>query len=137
MKQAIQPYLHFEENCKEAMQFYQSVFGGQLEIMSIAESPAKSQFPNEVHHQILHSTLHHGDFRMMASDMCGQGERTTGNAVQLSLDCESEEEINLLYQKLSEGGIIVSPLKEEFWGALFGMVIDRYGHRWMLSLEKK
>jgi PhnB protein len=136
MKQAIQPYVHFNENCREAMQFYQSVFGGRLEIMSISESPAKNEFPEELHHQILHSTLIHSDFRIMASDMCGQGELIQGNSVQLSLDCTSEEEIHLLYKQLSENGTIINPLKEEFWGALFAMVIDRFGLRWMLSFEK-
>lgn len=136
MKQAIQPYVHFNENCREAMQFYQSVFGGKLEIMIIDESPARDQFPKKVHQQVMHATLIHDDFRIMASDMCGQGELIQGNSVQLSLDCNSEEEIHLLYKQLTENGTIVSPLKEEFWGSLFAMVIDRFGVRWMLSFEK-
>ncbi len=73
MKKPIQPYLHFDENCREAMQFYQSLFGGELELMPIGDSPDKDQFPKEIHHQVLHSSLKNGDFNMMASDMCGQG----------------------------------------------------------------
>jgi len=135
MKQAIQPYLHFNDNCREAMQFYQTLFGGELEIMTIADSPAKDEFPESLHYQIMHATLHHGDFRLMASDMCGQGEATPGNAIELSLDCENEAEIQTLYEQLSEGGTIISPLKKEFWGAYFAMVQDAYGIRWMLSLD--
>jgi PhnB protein len=69
--------------------------------------------------------------------MCGQGPVLQGNSVKLSLNCSSEEEINQLYQKLSEQDQIISELKAEFWGDLFAMVIDKFGVRWMLSLKKK
>ncbi len=136
MKQPIQPYLHFNENCQEAMQFYQSLFEGNLEIMPIGDSPAKDQFPKELHHQVLHSSLKNGDFQIMASDMCGQGSFHQGNSIQLSLNCSSEDEINTLYQQLSEGGKVLQELGEQFWGSLFAMVIDRFGVRWMLSYDK-
>lgn len=136
MKKALQPYLHFDENCKDAMEFYQELFGGDLEIMPIAESPAKDQFPEPIHHQVLHANLKNGDFNLMASDMCGMGKLNRGNGFQFNLDCASEEEIRSLYQKLSEGGKVLDELKEQFWGALFGMVEDKFGVRWMLSLEK-
>lgn len=135
MKQAIQPYLHFGENCKEAMQYYQSVFGGKLEIMPIGESPAKEHFPVEIHNQILHASLINGDFHLLASDMCGQGDLNQGNSVQMSLTCSSKEEIVMLYQQLSEGGKIIQSLEKQFWGSLFAMVIDKFGVRWMLSLD--
>ena len=137
MKLAIQPYLHFQDNCKEAMHFYQSVFGGDLEIMPIGTSPAKDEFPAELHQQILHASLSNGSFILMASDMCGQGDVVQGNSVQLNLNCSSDEEINTLYQKLSTDGSIVQELEHQFWGDLFAMVIDKFGVRWMLSLEIK
>ncbi len=136
MKKPIQPYLHFDENCREAMNFYQGLFGGELVLMPIGDSPAKDQFPKELHQQVLHASLKNGEFNIMASDMCGQGALNQGNSVQLSLDCSSEDEIKDLYQKLSEGGKILDDLKEQFWGALFAMVIDKFGVRWMLSYEK-
>lgn len=136
MKKPIQPYLHFEDNCKEAMQFYQNLFGGDLELMPIGDSPAKDQFPKELHHEILHASLYNGDFNIMASDMCGQGPLHQGNSVQLSLDCSSDDEINKLYQQLSEGGKVMQELGEQFWGGLFAMIIDKFGVRWMLSYDK-
>lgn len=137
MINAIQPYLHFEDNCKDAMKFYHELFGGDLEIMKISDSPSKNDFPEKLHNQILHACLVNKDFNMMASDMCGQGDLKQGNSVQLNLNCSSEEEINQLYKSLAEGGKILSELKAEFWGALFAMVIDRFGVRWMLSYDKK
>jgi PhnB protein len=137
MEQAIQPYLHFEDNCKDAMQYYQSIFGGDLEIMPIGDSPAKEHFPEALHHQILHSSLRRGNFNLMASDMCGQGDLNQGNSVQFNLDCTSEAEIRSLFEKLSADGIVHQPLEEQFWGDLFAMVVDKFGVRWMLSLAKK
>ncbi|WP_158861306.1 VOC family protein [Lunatibacter salilacus] len=136
MRAPIQPYLHFQDNCREAMDFYQGLFGGNLELMPIGQSPAKDQFPEKLHNQIMHASLSNGDFNIMASDMCGQGELKRGNAVQLNLNCATEEEIRELYQKLSQNGKIIEELKEQFWGALFAMVIDKFGVRWMLSFDK-
>jgi PhnB protein len=135
MKNPAQPYLHFQDNCKEAMKFYQELFGGELEIMPIGESPAKEHFPENLYDQVLHASLNNGAFNIMASDMCGQGDLMQGNSVQLSLDCDSKEEIDQLYQKLSEGGQVVQKLEPQFWGSLFAMVIDKFGVRWMLTLE--
>lgn len=135
MKKAIQPYLHFDDNCREAMQFYQNLFGGNLEIMTIAESPAKEQFPEDLHNQVMHATLSNRDFKLMASDMCGQGKMQRGNGIQLSLNCSSEDEIKRLYGLLSEGGQVEQELAPQFWGSLFAMLVDKFGIKWMLSLE--
>lgn len=137
MKQATQPYLHFNTNCDEAMQFYQELFGGELEVMKISASPAKDQFPENLQNQVLHACLTNGDFMLMASDMCGMGDVKQGNSVDLNLNCTSEEEINHLYKALSVEGQVIEALKEQFWGALFAMVVDRFGTRWMLSFDLK
>lgn len=137
MKKATQPYLHFEDNCLEALTFYKNVFGGELHLMPINESPMKDQFPEAIQKQILHGRLENGAFIIMASDMCGMGALKHGNAIQINLNCSSQEEIRDLYKRLPEGGgTIVDELKEQFWGALFAMVTDRFGIRWMLSLDK-
>ncbi|GAA5037764.1 VOC family protein [Marivirga lumbricoides] len=136
MKKATQPYFHFDGNCREAMTFYQNLFGGKLDLMPIKDSPAKDQFQPEIHDQIMHASLENGDFMLMASDMCGMGEVKRGNNVEINLNCESEEEINHLYQQLSAGGEILNELREEFWGAKFAMLIDQFGVRWMMNYEK-
>lgn len=133
MKNAVKPYLNFLDNCLEAMHFYQKVFGGDLEIMKVSESPVASQFPEEVQNQVLHACLKNDAFIVMASDLCGMGERKPGTSVEMNLDCSSEEEVRALYAQLSEGGQIIEELKEQFWGDLFGMVLDRFDVRWMLT----
>lgn len=57
MKNAVKPYLHFEDNCMEVMQYYQKVFGGDLEIRKVSESPVASQFPEEIQNQVMHACL--------------------------------------------------------------------------------
>lgn len=136
MKNPAQPYLHFDDDCREAMTFYQQVFGGELHLMTIGESPVKHEFSKALHNQVLHGRLEHDGFVILASDMCGMGELKKGNGIQLSLNCSSENEIEDLYKKLAVGGKVLDELKEQFWGALFAMVMDRFGTRWMLSLER-
>jgi PhnB protein len=137
VKQSLQPYLHFQDNCRDAMQFYKTIFGGKLEVMIIGESPAREHFPKELYNQVPHASLINGDFYLMASDMCGQGELKQGNSVQLNINCTSKEHIEALYQKLSEGGEIIQKLEKQFWGSLFAIVIDQYGVRWMLSFDEE
>lgn len=73
----------------------------------------------------------------MASD-CPPGQPVvTGNNVQLSASCSSREQIENLFKVLSAGGKVIQPLHDAFWGARFGLLMDRYGFYWMLSFEKK
>lgn len=137
MKQAVQPYLNFRDNCMEAMQFYQKIFGGELNMMKVSESPVSSQFPAEVQHQVLHSSLKNDDFFLMASDQCGMGEHKPGSSIEMNLNCLSEDEMKQLYHEISEGGQIIEEMKEQFWGDLFAMVIDRFDIRWMLTYTLK
>src|ERR1700704_960387 len=99
----LNPYLTFNGNCKEAMNFYNEIFGGELSLMTAGESPAASQMPPKYHDSILHSSLKTGDFEIMATDMV-PGVFTEGNTVHLSLICKTENEIHSLFDKLSAGG---------------------------------
>jgi len=72
----------------------------------------------------------------MATDCVAPGGFQHGNNVALSLNCSSEEEINTFYSKLSEGGKIIDSLKQQFWGAIFGVFDDKFGIRWMLNYDK-
>jgi PhnB protein len=72
----------------------------------------------------------------MASDMMGKDKLVRGNAVSLLLNCSSKEEIETWFSKLSAGGKVGHPLKEEFWGSVFGDFTDEFGMRWMLNWDK-
>lgn len=133
----INAYLSFNGNCREAMNFYEECLGAELTLQTIGGSPMEAQCPSAMKDQILHSSLmRNGTLLLMASDMIGPGGLNPGNNIALSLNCSSEEEINSFFSKLSEGGKIIDPLKVQFWGALFGVLNDRFGIRWLLNYDQ-
>lgn len=136
MKGNIVPYLTFNGNCREAMLFYKKCFGGKLVLQTIGESPMADKMPAQMKECILHSTLINDALVLMASDMVNDEGLKKGNAVSLSLNCSSEKEIKLFYQKLSSGGKGFHPLENTFWGALFGGLTDKFGNHWLLNFNK-
>ncbi|MFP5081706.1 VOC family protein [Pedobacter sp. JCM 36344] len=136
MKQ-INSYLLFHGNCREAMTFYKECLGGELEFQTIGESPMAGQMPQEMKACILHSTLTNQGFVIMGSDMTPETGLVKGNAVSLMLNYNSEEDIRMSFDKLSDGGTIKHQLENTFWGALFGDLTDKFGNNWILNFEKR
>jgi PhnB protein len=132
----INAYLNFDGNCREAMNFYKECLGGELTLQTVEGSPVEAQCPAAMKHQILHSSLVKNGLVIMGSDMSGPEGITKGNNIALSLNCSSEEEINSFFSNLSAGGKIIDPLRQQFWGALFGVFNDKFGIRWMLNYDK-
>jgi len=131
----IYPYLTFNGNCRDAMTFYKQCIGGELKMQTVAESPAANHLPPEAGTNIMHATLTHGSFAIMASDHIGADAPKAGDTVTLSLECSSEEEINSLFSKLSAGGKVSWELHTEFWGGMFGSLTDQFGINWMFNYE--
>jgi PhnB protein len=130
-------YLTFSGNCREAMNFYKKCLGGKLVLQTVGESPLSEKMPKDMKKCILHSTLTNGNLILMGSDMVPQSGLVKGNAVSLSLDCDSEKEIKALYKKLATGGKATHPLEKTFFGAQLGGLTDRYGNNWLLHYQKK
>ncbi len=128
----INSYLTFNGNCLEAMTFYQECLGGELILQTVGESPLSNNMPKQMKNCILHSTLTKGALVLQGSDMVPQTGLVKGNAVSLSLDCSSEEEIKKFYAKLSANGKADHPLEDTFWGAVFGDLTDKYENHWLL-----
>jgi len=133
----LNPYLSFEGRCREAMQFYASCLGGDLKIMTVGESAVAASIPKEMQASVMHARLETGNLILMASDVLDSEKLIRGNATNLMLLCESEEEIRTLFDKLSAGGTVNAPVKVEFWGAVYGDLTDKFGVRWMLNYEKQ
>ncbi|MDB5006279.1 MAG: hypothetical protein JWP45_672 [Mucilaginibacter sp.] len=132
----INAYINFFGKCREAMTFYNECLGGDLVLQPVEGSPIEDQCPPAMKTHIMHSSLTKDSLLLMASDMTGPGGYIPGNSIVLSLNCSSEDEINIFYSKLSEGGRIIDPLKVQFWGALFGVFDDKFGIRWMLIYDE-
>jgi PhnB protein len=132
----INAYISFNGQCREAMNFYKECLGGELTFQTIEGSPVEAQCPGTMKNQIAHSSLIKNELVLFATDMTGHGGFIKGNNMSLMLNCSSEEEINNFYSKLSEGGQITETLKTQFWGALFGVVTDKFGIVWMINYNK-
>ena len=132
----IAPYLTFNGNCREAMTFYKEALGGELSLMTMGESPAGAQARAEDKNKIMHAALTNDRLVLMASDNMGMDPATHGTSINIMLNCSTEEEIRRVFGKLSTGGKVIHPLKEEFWGSIFGDFRDRFGLRWMLNWDK-
>ena len=130
----IYAYLSFDGECREAMTFYKECLGGDLTMQTVEGSPMEAQCPGSMKNQILHSSLTKNGMILMASDMV-TGKFVKGNNFALSVNCSSEAEINKFYLGLSKGGSIIDPLKLQFWGAMFAVLSDKYGVRWMLNYD--
>ncbi|HEX8330244.1 MAG TPA: VOC family protein [Hymenobacter sp.] len=135
---SLAPYLSFPGNCREALAFYQSCLGGELNLMRAGDSPeAAAHVPAEAHDQIMHGSLTAGKFTLLASDALDpRHPHTPGSGVALCLNCSSDEEITNLFAKLGAGGTVTDPLADMFWGGKFGSLTDRFGMYWLFNFDK-
>ena len=129
----LNPYLTFNGNCREAMNFYKECLEGELTLTVVRDSPAASQVPPQMQDQLLHSLLKTAEFEIMATDMQPEA-LNEGNAVHLCLICKTEEELQSLWNKLSAGGKINQPLHKMFFGFI-GTFTDKFGKSWILECD--
>ena len=128
-------YIHFKDNCQEAMEFYKSCFGGELMVMKVADTPMAAQM-SEMAHLVMHAQLEAPGMKLMASDWCAPSEYKPGNNFSVYLECTSDEEQDRLFGQLVEGGSVNMPISDTFWGSRFGMAKDKFGIDWMLAVPK-
>ena len=132
----LNPYLNFDGNCREAMNFYKDCLGGELTLQTVGEMAAMAaQMPPHLKDHILHAMLVSGSITLMASDL-NRSKPVEGNTFSLCVNCGSEAELNSLFAKLSAGGKVNHPVGDMPWGALFGDLTDRYGKNWMFNFQK-
>ena len=133
----INTYLTFKDNCRAAFEFYRSVFGGEfLFISTFGEGPDDMGVPEDKRDLIMHVTLPIGSGVLMGSDSAGFGpEVSTGNNFSLSIHPDSREQADELFAKLSADGAVEMPMQEQFWGAYFGSLTDKFGIRWQINYE--
>src|SRR6476659_3817397 len=135
----LNPYLNFNGNTEEAFNFYKSVFGGEfITLQRYKDTPEADKIPESEREKIMHISLPIGKGNiLMATDAVeSMGQKTiAGNNFYLSLNTESEEETRKLFNALSSGGKVTMPLDKTFWGAYFGMFIDKFGIQWMVNFD--
>ncbi len=136
---AVNPYLNFPGTTEEAFNFYKSVFGGEfLMVQRFKDTPAAGQAGAADQDKIMHIALPIGKGNiLMATDALeSMGQKVMpGNNTHLCLSAESREEADSIFNALAKGGQVPVPLADQFWGAYFGMCIDKYGISWMVSYD--
>lgn len=136
MATRLNPYLSFRDTASQAMDFYQSVFGGELTRSTFGEGQA-SEDPAEKD-KIMHSMLEtDGGLVLMASDTPNSMESTPGTNYSVSLSGQDEAELRGYWDKLADGGAVTVPLEKAPWGDSFGMCVDRFGVSWMVNIAAK
>lgn len=130
------PYLHFPGTAEEALNFYKEVLGGEITMLSrYGDSPMPVE--EDYKQKIVHGRLEFDGNLVMISDVFkGQPVSTEGN-IQLSVDVPEVNQLDTVFAKMAEGGKIQMPLQDQFWGARFGMLQDKFGISWMFNCEKK
>ena len=131
---SLDPYLNFRDNTREAMEFYHQVFGGKLDLNTFKEFGA-SQDPSE-DDLIMHSQLEADEITFMAADTPKHMEYAPGTNFSMSLSGEDEARLRGYFDKLADGGSVLQPLEKAMWGDTFGMLIDRFGIRWLVNVSQ-
>ncbi|WDZ82228.1 VOC family protein [Micromonospora cathayae] len=134
MTSRLNPYLTFDGNAREAMEFYRSVFGGQLQISTFGEygvsEPADA---DKVMHAML--TTDQG-YVLMASDTAPGMSFEPGNTITCSLSGDSADGLEEVWAKLSDGGTVTMPFEKQMWGDRYGACVDRFGTPWMVNVAE-
>ncbi len=131
---ALNPYLNFRGNAREAMEFYKGVFGGDLTISTFGELHASSDASED--DLVMHSVLEGQEgIAFMASDVPDRMEYTPGtNSFSMSLSGDDEARLRGYFDQLSDGGSVSMPLEKASWGDTFGMCSDRFGVGWLVNI---
>ena len=132
----INAYINFKGNCREAMTFYQSCLGGELNLQVVKESPMKDMFPPEMADNILHASLEGGELTLLGSDMPDAAIGSDGGPISLMLICANKAELYATIEKLGTNGKMVHPV-ESFYAGTMGNLVDKFGIRWGLYTDEK
>lgn len=134
MTNLLYPYLGFNGNAKEAMEFYKSIFGGKLTLVRYKEFPDMPQGDSD-RDKIMHALLEADGIRFMAADMPSTVAFQPGNTMSLAISGNGEEALlSGYFTQLAAGGTITMPFETAPWGSKFGMLTDKFGVQWMVDV---
>ncbi|HEY8890665.1 MAG TPA: VOC family protein [Clostridium sp.] len=135
---AIDVYINFNGNCREAVEFYAQVFETEKpQIMTFGDTPPNPQFllPEEAKKLVMHALLNISGSNVMFSDVFPGSPFVVGNNISLVIGSKNMDEIKSLFNKLKEGGVIVMDLQETFFSKCYGSLTDKFGIGWQFSYD--
>ncbi|WP_399892761.1 VOC family protein [Streptomyces sp. BBFR51] len=132
MTSRLNPYLSFDGDARQAMEFYEQVFGGTLALNTFGSAGMPdSAYTDKIMHGMLETP---SGFTLMGADTPPGMEHTPGNNFSVSLSGDDDAELRGYWEKLSAGGSVAVPLEKQMWGDVFGMCTDRFGVPWMVNI---
>ena len=137
---ALEVYINFNGNCREAVEFYSKAFNAPMEkIMTFGDMPPNPEYPTpeSAKNLVMHTYLMINGSRLMFSDTFPGMPFVEGNNIYITYTGNNEDEIKEIYSKLKEGGSVEMELQQTFWSKCYGMLTDKFGIHWQLSLESE
>jgi PhnB protein len=132
----VEPYLIFGGRCEEALEFYRNALGAQVEMLlrfkDSPEPPPPGVLAPGFENKVMHASFRIGESRVMASD--DAGESTPFGGFSLAISVPTEADADRVFAALANGGQVTMPLTKTFWSPRFGMLVDRYGLGWMITV---
>jgi PhnB protein len=135
MASRLNPYISFTDNAREAMEFYQTVFGGSLVLNTFGEfgGADEAPFADKIMHGMLETE---NGFTLMAADTPPGMDHDPGTNITVSLSGDDAEDLREYWGKLSADGAVTVPLEKQVWGDEFGACVDRFGIPWMINITQ-
>ena len=131
MASRLNPYIGFKDNAREAMEFYKTVFGGELVVSTFGEFGDSGPAADKIMHAQLETP---SGYTIMAADTPEGMPYQSGSAITVSLSGDDDQELRGYWSRLSGGATITVPLDKQMWGDVFGMCTDRFGIQWMVNI---
>ena len=127
------PYLTFDGTCREAMEFYKQVFGGELEVRYFSEF--YGDLPQADKEKVMHAELKNDAMSLMASDSVPGSETTFGDNVRITVTSTDSKRLAAFFEELSQGGTVIMPFEKQVWGQELGTLTDKFGTHWLISVR--
>jgi PhnB protein len=132
MTSRLNPYISFAGDARQAMEFYQAVFGGELSLKTFGEFGAQEPgLADKIMHGMVETP---SGYTIMGADTPPGMDHTPGNTITVSLSGDDSGELRGYWEKLSEGGTVSVPLEKQMWGDEYGACVDRFGVGWMVNI---
>ncbi len=133
----LNPYLFFNGNCEEAMNFYKSCLGGEFDSINyFKDGPNEiggKKITPELHGKVMHLTWRFGENVVMASDR--PESSSSESNISLSISMSDPNKMEIIFNRMAVDGHVTMPMNDTFWGARFGMFTDKYGINWMFNCQ--
>jgi PhnB protein len=129
-------HINFAGQCQKAFEFYQSILGGNIELLTYENSPAKNQVPENWLHKIVHGSFHFNNLQIAGTDVLPENYLAP-QGFQLLLQMEANIEAGRVFDALSQDGLVIMPLQKTFWTQSFGIVTDQFGITWEINSNEE